>query len=113
MKGIIFKDVDGTWKVQVSEKVYLLHPKDHDFAWRFNDGQLYEVYELWECLSHDKTHFGKGCNCKSNLIECMTIRSLYSQIEYYLIDWNLNGKKTAGTATREILHMMDIYNKKP
>lgn len=112
MKGIIFKE-DDVWKVRIDDNVFLLHPKDNDVAWRFNDGQSYEVSTLWECPHYDGTHFGKGCSCKTGLIEYMTIRSLYSQIEYYLIDWSLNGKKTAGTATREILKMMDIYNKKP
>lgn len=34
-------------------------------------------------------------------------RKLYSEIEYLIIMWNNEGKKTAGSLTRQIMHLLD------
>lgn len=33
--------------------------------------------------------------------------SLYSQIEHFIISWNIDGTKTAGTLTRQIMELIE------
>ena len=37
---------------------------------------------------------------------------LYSEIEYLIIRWNLDGTKTAGSLTREIMELVKSYRPK-
>jgi hypothetical protein len=39
----------------------------------------------------------------------MTEDELYSAIEYTIIHWNLDGTKTAGSLTREIISIIKYY----
>ena len=39
-------------------------------------------------------------------------KELYSEIEDLIITWNLDGSKTAGALTREIMLLIDQFKKK-
>jgi len=42
----------------------------------------------------------------------MNSETLYSEIEYLIIRWNLDGTKTAGSLTREIMELVKLYRPK-
>ena len=39
-------------------------------------------------------------------------KELYSEIEDLIIRWNIDGSKTAGSLTREIMLLIEEHNKK-
>jgi hypothetical protein len=41
----------------------------------------------------------------------MTTQDLYSEIEYLIIVWSLDGTKTAGSLTREIMSLIEKTEK--
>jgi hypothetical protein len=46
------------------------------------------------------------CKCKEKI---MNKEQLYSEIENLIITWNIDGTKTAGSLTREIMKLLESY----
>jgi hypothetical protein len=99
MRGSVFKTDETSWFIDAGENVYpiLLEPgvgydylegKDVDFEL----GEECEG-ETWSPV------YAKIANSSK--------RSLYSDIELSIIKWNIDGTKTAGELTREILKIID------
>jgi len=47
--------------------------------------------------------------CDEVQSECKCKEQLYSEIENLIITWNINGTKTAGSLTREIMKLIESY----
>ena len=96
MKGIVFGDSGIGWFVGQGEDILPIYTDGRDLndlvgtEVEFNIGVEYEgepVYPRYAVICKDK-------------------KTLYSEIEYLVIRWNLDGTRTAGDLTREILKII-------
>jgi hypothetical protein len=97
MEGYVFK-VSDTWFVDAGEHIFPI---------------LVEENVNYAHLDGKKVYFEIGEECGGETwspvyakLTNMSNKSLYSDIELAIIEWNIDGTKTAGELTRKILKIM-------
>ena len=71
-----------------------------------------EVKENWDCIweKDDKHYKLVGDDEHKEWEEVRpSNETLYSEIEHLIIQWNIDGTKTAGSLTREIMKLIESY----
>jgi hypothetical protein len=82
-----------------------------------------EAKENWDCIwEKDGKHYKlvgdnehkewEEIHIPKEIINKMNKETLYSEIEYLIIQWSNDGTKTAGSLTREIMELIKSYRPK-
>jgi len=123
MKGNLFKTKLGEWKVSYQElkrnidpndvvihetefieKEVLLHPKHKDGA--IIDKEIeFEIIKVNDHYYHSSPQYTDYAVIIQNKEEKQ--KELYIKIEHAIITWSLDGTKTAGFLTRQILDLVN------
>lgn len=101
--------IENEWYITYSDKSLPLYPEDALYCLDFDNGMLFD-FEIIDEFSHPEKYKDVGLYDGITYAKLINVRDkedfLYSKIEQLIIEWNLDGSKTAGHLTRKIMEVI-------
>jgi hypothetical protein len=115
--GKLYK-IDNDWVIKynirlgenvMQSKTIPVHPEDALYCLDSDEGLSFD-FEIIDEFSHPEKYKNVGLYDGTIYAKLIGIRNkedyLYSKIEHLIIEWNINGSKTAGDLTRKIMEII-------
>ena len=116
--GRLYK-LDNEWVIKyhiklgenvMESKTIPLHPEDVVYCLDSDDGLSFD-FEIIDEFTHPEKYKDVGLFDGTKYAKLLKIRDkkdfLYSKIEHLIIEWAIDGQKTAGHLTRKIMELIN------